>query len=113
MTEILNPHLRAMLADIAKELGCEIPDKIAREKPGPKDHKDISPFRHSKKLVVDPLIRARQDEAKKRLEAEHRAAFARPLIDASLISDKERLEIRNRVKGSTHWRGVMFSGGAK
>lgn len=107
-----NPHIRAMLEEIDKELAA--PSEGIEEitaKPGPKYPNVASPFPKSK-TVTNVHVRKRQAEELKRVRAEHAAELSRPLIDANLVSDAERDEIYNRVKGSTHWRGIMFSGSA-
>lgn len=47
----------------------------------------------------------REREARARAMVEHAQAFARPLIDAKLVKQKERLEILERVKycGQRNW----------
>lgn len=104
---IENPHIRAMLKELDVAIGEEI-----KPKPGPQDHRDTSPFHCKSQSITDIDIRKRQEEAVRRARAQHAAELARPLIDATLVTDAERAEIRSRVKGATHWRGIMFSGGA-
>lgn len=54
----------------------------------------------------------RERDSKDRVAAEHAAAFARPLIDAKLLTKAERQAIRERVKysGQVNWRtnGASF-----
>jgi hypothetical protein len=48
-------------------------------------------------------IRERQEQRRREMQAEHQRAFSQPLISSELLTDQEREEIRERVKGRQRW----------
>lgn len=53
-------------------------------------------------------LRARAQDRADQVAREHAAAFARPLINATLLTRAERAAIRSRVKGVQRWNAGWF-----